>query len=189
MQQAHALVATSLSIVTIRTGCDSTFSTAASVAFFAVDAMVMVANGIREKRLGQAADSPKRGMDYAHHVIGAVFGTFLLFRQGTVCQSTCPAPNLYMYAQTNEFSTPFYGLYRITRHPVAGMLFAISFFASRIVVNFMYLVPYSWNHCTFTGFMIIAAPYQLLQVVWMFMILKNVANGLSGRGKKRPKIA
>lgn len=45
----------------------------------------------------------RRGMDYAHHLIGAVFGTFLLFRQGTVCQSSCPAPNLYTYAQTNEF--------------------------------------------------------------------------------------
>ena len=26
-------------------------------------------------------------------------------------------------------STPFYGLYRLTRHPVAGGLFALSFFA------------------------------------------------------------
>ena len=42
-------------------------------------------------------------MDYAHHVIGAVYGTFLLFHQGTVCQPSCPAPNLYIYAQTNEF--------------------------------------------------------------------------------------
>lgn len=47
-------------------------------------------------------------MDYAHHVIGAVFGTFLLFSQGTVCQSSCPAPNLYMYAQTNEIRCVFY---------------------------------------------------------------------------------
>lgn len=45
----------------------------------------------------------RRAMDYAHHVIGAVYGTFLLFRQGTVCQPICPAPNLYIYAQTNEF--------------------------------------------------------------------------------------
>ena len=44
----------------------------------------------------------RRSMDYAHHVIGAVFGTFLLFSQGTVCKSSCPAPNLYIYAQTNE---------------------------------------------------------------------------------------
>lgn len=50
---------TTLSYVTIQTGCDSTFTTAASVAFFAVDALVMIANGIREKRLGQSADSPE----------------------------------------------------------------------------------------------------------------------------------
>lgn len=45
----------------------------------------------------------RRAMDYAHHVIGAVYGTYLLFHQGTICRPTCPAPNLYVYAQTNEF--------------------------------------------------------------------------------------
>eukprot|EP00903_Cladosiphon_okamuranus_P020877 g19172.t1 len=183
MNMVHGIVATSLAVMTILTGCDSTFSTAASVAFFAVDALVMISNGRRQKRLGEKIDSPARTMDYAHHVIGAVYGTFLLFRQGTVCQPTCPAPNLYLYAQTNEFSTPFYGLYRLTRHPLAGAIFALSFFASRIVFNLLYLVPYSWSHCTFTGFMIIAAPYQLLQIVWMFLIIKKAAATLSG-GKK-----
>jgi len=48
-------------------------------------------------------------MDYAHHIIGAVYGTFLLFRQGTVCQPSCPAPNLYTYAQTNEFRCVVHG--------------------------------------------------------------------------------
>ncbi len=51
----------------------------------------------------------------------------------------------------------------------------------------MYLVPYSWSHCTFTGFMIIAAPYQLLQMVWMFLIIKKVTASLAG-GKKKKKI-
>ncbi|CAN0099442.1 unnamed protein product [Pylaiella littoralis] len=185
---AHGFIATSLSAVTILTGCDSTFSTATSVAFFAVDALVMIFNGKRQKRLGEKVDSPGRVMDYAHHVIGAVYGTFLLFRQGTVCEPTCPAPNLYMYAQTNEFSTPFYGFYRITRHPAAGALFAIAFFLSRIVFNLKYLVPYSWSHCTFSGFMLIAAPYQLLQVAWMFLIIKKVAAGLTG-GAKTPAIS
>ncbi|CAM9529037.1 unnamed protein product [Ectocarpus fasciculatus] len=190
MNMAHGVVATSLAVLTILTGCDSTFSTAASVAFFAVDALVMISNGRRQKRLGEKLDSPARGMDYAHHLIGAVYGTFLLFGQQVVCQPSCPAPNLYTYAQTNEFSTPFYGLYRLTRHPVAGGLFALAFFGSRIVFNFMYLVPYSWSHCTFSGFMVIAAPYQLLQVVWMFLIMKKVAASLTGGSKpKADKVA
>ncbi|CAN0269731.1 unnamed protein product [Ectocarpus sp. 4 AP-2014] len=128
MNMVHGAVATSLAVVTILTGCDSTFSTAASVAFFAVDALVMISNGRRQKRLGEKLDSPARVMDYAHHLIGAVYGTFLLFGQEVVCQPSCPAPNLYIYAQTNEFSTLFYGLYRLTRHPVAGGLFALVFF-------------------------------------------------------------
>lgn len=56
--QAHGVVATTLAVVTILTGCDSTFSTAASVAFFAVDALVMISNGRRQKRLGEKLDSP-----------------------------------------------------------------------------------------------------------------------------------
>lgn len=44
----------------------------------------------------------RRWMDYVHHVIGAVYGTYLLYYQGNVCRASCPAPNLYMYAQTNE---------------------------------------------------------------------------------------
>lgn len=35
---------------------------------------------------------------------------------------------------------------------------------SRIVFNFAYLVPYSLQHCSLLGFVIIAVPYQLLQV-------------------------
>lgn len=176
MNMAHAVVAVMLSTATILTGCDSTFSTAASVSFFGVDTLVMLSNGRRQARLGQAVDSAGRGMDYAHHVIGAVFGTFLLFSQGTVCQSSCPAPNLYMYAQTNEISTPLYGAYRISKNPVIGALFALVFFLSRIVFNFMYLVPYSWGHCTKIGFLIIAAPYQSLQVMWMFLIVKKATS-------------
>eukprot|EP00904_Undaria_pinnatifida_P005137 jgi/Undpi1/1753/HiC_scaffold_11.g05142.m1 len=171
--QTHAVVAVILSTLTIWTGCDSTFSTAASVSFFGVDTLVMMSNGRRQARLGQVVDSSGRSMDYAHHVIGAVFGTFLLFSQGTVCKSSCPAPNLYTYAQTNEISTPLYGAYRMTKNPVTGALFSIVFFLSRILFNFVYLVPYSWGHCTKIGFLIIAAPYQSLQVMWMYLIIKK----------------
>lgn len=58
IKQAHGLVATSLSVLTILTGCDGTFTTAASVSFFAVDALVMISNGRRQKRLGEKVDSP-----------------------------------------------------------------------------------------------------------------------------------
>lgn len=58
---------------------------------------------------------------------------------------------------------------------------------SRIVFNLVYLVPYSWSHCTFSGFMVIAAPYQLLQIAWMFLIIRKATSALS-RGKK-PKLA
>ena len=55
--QTHAVVAVILSTLTIWTGCDSTFSTAASVSFFGVDTLVMMSNGRRQARLGQVVDS------------------------------------------------------------------------------------------------------------------------------------
>ena len=56
--QTHGVVAVLLSTATILTGCDSTFSTAASVSFFGVDTLAMLSNGRRQARLGQAIDSP-----------------------------------------------------------------------------------------------------------------------------------
>ena len=52
----------------------------------------------------------------------------------------------------------------------------------------MYLVPYSWSHCTFSGFMVIAAPYQLLQLAWMFLIIKKAAATVAGGKKPKPAV-
>jgi len=46
--------------------------------------------------------------------------------------SLCPLARVAMRMFREYFhlpSTPFYNLYRLTRHPVAGGLFALSFFA------------------------------------------------------------
>lgn len=72
--QTHAVVAVLLSTATILTGCDSTFSTAASVSFFGVDTLVMLSNGRRQAHLEQAIDSPGYvSASIARSGVGSVF--------------------------------------------------------------------------------------------------------------------
>ncbi|CAM9653357.1 unnamed protein product, partial [Discosporangium mesarthrocarpum] len=82
--KTHGLVATVLSSATISFGWDSTLSTAASVSFFVVDSCVMIANDLRPKAAIVRRETG-RAMDYGHHVIGVVYGTFLLYFQRRVC--------------------------------------------------------------------------------------------------------
>ena len=84
---------------------------------------------------------------------------------------------------TQSYPSPFCA-FRLFAHFPAFRPLTLPF-CSRIAFNLTYLVPYSWSHCTFTGFMIIAAPYQLLQTVWMFLIIKKVAASLAGGKKKK----
>jgi uncharacterized membrane protein YgcG len=120
-------------------------------------------------------------MDYVHHIIGIGYGLMLTFRQNWVCEDTCPIKNLYTYAQVNEFSTLFYSLYRMTRKPAHGMVFAVAFFFSRIVFNFATIVPVSFQNCSLFGFFMVMVTYQSLQCIWMGMIIKKALS----RGSKR----
>lgn len=180
----HGVIVTVTSILCIRRGDDTAFSCAASVSFFAVDAGYML---IKDGLLpGTTNDKGERGrfgklrqarkMDYVHHVLGVTFGTLQHYFERDLCPPH--VGNAFVWVQWNKISTPFYNLYRITKSPVLGGLFALTFFLSRVVGNTVVVIPLLYGQCG-AGVVgkihgLLTAPYFLLQYIWFYMIVKKM---------------
>jgi len=125
--------------------------------------------GGTHKRKGKRSNT-SHIMDYVHHVLGVLWGVSLTFQMPYWCDSP-RVFNAYVLIQTNEISTPFYAWYRLTNNQLAGMLFTLAFFLSRIVFNSVYLIPLFFRECPASSVVIISGPYQLLQYTWFYFIL------------------
>lgn len=172
----HGLISTALAIQTLVQSLDTTNVCAASISYFVVDFLYMAqADGF--STLFQQPNSRK--LDYIHHVFGSVWGIVLHYTERWVCVSavddggSAMMINAYVWIQTNEVSTPFYNWYRMTRSTTAGVLFALSFFASRIVFNTLVLMPKFYQSCNAIAFAG-CFPYFILQYIWFLMIVRKV---------------
>ncbi|CAM9206556.1 unnamed protein product [Phaeothamnion confervicola] len=125
----------------------------------------------------------RRRVEYFHHLLAIGYGMYITFFQKYSCGPDMPIKNLYTYAQINEFSTPFYGMLRLSKSKAHAMMFAASFFFSRIVWNFVTLIPSGVRHCSFIGNMMVTIPYQGLQCTWMVLIVRKGIKMSSGDGE------
>lgn len=179
LNAAHGVVCTVAAVTTLALGLDSTTSVAASLAYFAVDLVAMVrADGLA--RLPVLARS--RQMDYVHHVLGLGWGLTYYAQEATVCAPATGNP--YVWIQTNEVSTPFYNWFRLTGSAVAGVLFALSFFASRVAFNSLVLIPKFATTCD-VRYLYATAPYFLLQYAWFLMIARKLVRTLQASKAKK----
>lgn len=177
LNAAHGLVSTVAATRTIYYALDTTNSVAVSVAYFLVDLTAMTkADGLFKLHLVNKA----RRMDYAHHVIGIFWGTIFFAHEATVCATSLGNP--YVYIQTNEVSTAFYNWFRFSNSTLAGALFALTFFASRIVFNTAYFIPRLLRECD-TRYLWACMPYFALQYMWFAMIVKKMTR----RSKQQDK--
>ncbi|GAB9474238.1 hypothetical protein Gpo141_00011373 [Globisporangium polare] len=179
LNAAHGVVCTVVAALTVLYGLDTTNSVAVSLSYFLVDFVAMV-NGDGLRNLPKLNRS--RQMDYAHHVLGLVWGFVFFVLEAHVCDARMGNP--YVWIQTNEVSTPFYNWFRLTNSKVAGALFALSFFGSRIVFNSLFLIPRFMAACDLR-YLVACVPFFLLQYVWFVMIVKKMLRTLAPK-KKTP---
>lgn len=165
----HGLVCTIVAFATIYYKWDTSHSTAISLAYFLVDLAAMIKSDELYKKIPVLTGARK--MDYVHHVIGLFWGLIFYAHENVVC--TPEVGNPYILVQTNEISTPFYNWLRWTNNPIAGILFALVFFSSRVVYNTYYLIPALLSHCKIS-YLIGCIPYFALQYVWFAMIVKKI---------------
>ncbi|DAZ97028.1 TPA: LOW QUALITY PROTEIN: hypothetical protein N0F65_012897 [Lagenidium giganteum] len=165
------MVSTTAACLTIYHGCDTTTSVSASLSYFVVDVIAMFyADGLRNlHRLNRS-----RIMDYAHHFLGMFWGYIYFSHEATVCQPSLGNP--YVWIQTNEVSTAFYNWFRMTNNTIAGALFVVTFFLSRIVFNTFYLIPRLINECQTFPYLWGCMPFFALQYLWFSMIINKMKN-------------
>mmetsp|Transcript_9163 Transcript_9163/g.13758 ORF Transcript_9163/g.13758 Transcript_9163/m.13758 type:complete len:209 (+) Transcript_9163:81-707(+) len=168
----HGVIATLIASATILAETfDDQFCTACSIGFFLIDSLDMIRRDL--KGTNKSTQSNLRFLEYVHHFISILFGTYLTLNQTAICKDDCPISNLFVYAQTNEFSTPFYNIYLMNGDTIWGIIFVITFFACRIVFNLLTIVPVSFKNCSTASFMVIMVSYQTLQCFWFgAMLLK-----------------
>lgn len=177
LNAAHGVVCTVAAAVTAYLGLDTTTSVAVSLSYFLVDLVAMV----NADKLWQWPTLHRsRQMDYGHHVLGLVWGFVFFVQEASVCDAATGNP--YVWIQTNEVSTPFYNWFRLTDNKVAGALFALSFFASRIVFNTFVLIPKFAAACD-VRYLLATAPFFLMQYVWFAMIVNKMHRALSAKPK------
>lgn len=185
LNAAHGVVCTVVAALTVLHSLDTTNSVAVSLSYFLVDFVAMV-NGDGLRNLPKLNRS--RQMDYAHHVLGLVWGFVFFVLEAHVCDVRMGNP--YVWIQTNEVSTPFYNWFRLTNSKVAGALFALSFFGSRIVFNSLFLIPRFAAACDLR-YLVACVPFFLLQYVWFMMIVKKMLRTLAPKNKadKQPELS
>jgi hypothetical protein len=168
LNAAHGVVCTVAAAVTVLYSLDTTNSVAVSLSYFLVDFVAMVnSDGLQNlPKLNRS-----RQMDYAHHVLGLVWGFVFFVLEAHVCDASMGNP--YVWIQTNEVSTPFYNWFRLTDNKLAGALFALSFFGSRIVFNTVYVIPKTMQHCDLR-YLYACVPFFALQYIWFYMIVKKM---------------
>ena len=172
----HGLLSTGIAIYTLQTQLDTALSCATSISFFLVDGCYMA----HKDGLKTITSQPNsRKLDYAHHVFGFAWGVVLHYTEGWICACSNP----YVWIQTNEISTPFYNWYRKSKNPIAGALFAVFFFGSRVVFNTVVLMPKFFHACYDVAFWG-CFPYFILQYVWFIMIIRKVMRSSASMSKK-----
>jgi len=175
LNAAHGVVCTLTATATLVLSLDTANSVAVSLAFFLVDLAAMLrADGLQKLR----ALHRSRVMDYVHHLIGLFWGTIFYAHEATVCSPELGNP--YVWIQTNEVSTGFYNWYRLTNSRVAGVLFAGSFFLSRIAFNTVYFIPRLARECD-QRYLAGCVPFFALQYVWFAMIVRKLARAVMPR--------
>lgn len=181
LNAAHGVVCTLTAVATLVFSLDTANSVAVSLAFFLVDLAAMLhADGLQKLHSMHRS----RVMDYAHHFIGLFWGTIFYTHEATVCGPALGNP--YVWIQTNEVSTGFYNWYRLTNNRVAGVLFAASFFLSRIVFNTFYFIPRLMRECD-QRYLVGCVPFFALQYVWFAMIVRKLARAAApARGASAP---
>uniref|UniRef100_K3WYK4 TLC domain-containing protein n=1 Tax=Globisporangium ultimum (strain ATCC 200006 / CBS 805.95 / DAOM BR144) TaxID=431595 RepID=K3WYK4_GLOUD len=172
LNAAHGVVCTLTAVLTIQGGYDSTNAVAVSLSYFLVDLAAMVqSDGLRNL----PTLNRSRKMDYVHHVLGLLWGFVFFVQEATVCDAHMGNP--YVWIQTNEVSTPFYNWFRLTDNKLAGALFVLTFFGSRIVFNTAFLIPQTLRHCD-ARYLVACIPFFALQYMWFVMIVKKMARTL-----------
>ena len=175
----HGVVCSLASVLTVRQGWDTTHSTAISVSYFVVDLVAMFKT---DKIWTMPRLHQSRKMDYVHHFLGIFWGTVFYLHEATVCAASLGNP--YVWIQTNEVSTPFYNWFRLTDNAFAGMLFALTFFLSRIVFNTLYLGPRLLRECDIR-YLYGCLPFFALQYFWFAMIMKKIKRTLTNKPNKQ----
>lgn len=172
LNAAHGIVSTVTSCLTIYYDLQTTNSVAISVSYFLVDLTAMVRfDGVSNlHRLNQS-----RLMDYMHHVFGIGWGLVFYQREAIVCDARVGNP--YVWIQTNEVSTGFYNWFRFTGNVFAGVLFALTFFLSRIVFNTFVMIPMLLESCN-RWYLVGTAPFFILQYIWFVMIMRKMKRAL-----------
>lgn len=178
LNAVHGVVCTVAAVLTLALHFESTTSVAVSLSYFTVDFVFMVRADGGLARLSALARS--RQMDYVHHVLGLGWGLTYYVQEASVCATATGNP--YVWIQTNEVSTPFYNWFRLTGSAAAGVLFALSFFASRVAFNTLVLVPKFATTCD-VRYLYATAPYFLLQYAWFLMIARKMLRTLKSPPK------
>lgn len=167
----HGSISTILAAYVLFFDLETTVVCAATISYFLIDVVYMA----HSDGVSTIPRQPlSRKLDYAHHVFGFIWGVALFATQNWICVSSNGSPvHAYVWIQTNEVSTPFYNWYRISRKPLAGVLFVTSFFLSRILFNTIVLVPKFYRACNFLAFAG-CFPYFILQYAWFYMIVRKI---------------
>ncbi|KAJ5067983.1 hypothetical protein M0811_12683 [Anaeramoeba ignava] len=109
----------------------------------------------------------------AHHAFGFFFGaTELVIKKNEMT---------YVAMQINEFSTIFLTIYRWKTNTITGLIFALSFFWTRLYWDTIYVLSHYYLQSSLY-IQIICIPFYAIQYYWVWTVIKNIIDAV-----KKPK--
>ena len=145
-----------------------------TLSYFVVDFINILLNDYYWK-VPSYQNPQNRRVEYGHHLFCLFVGVCCITIHDKVCTFT-KQPFLYlMYA---EFSTPILMAWRYYGYDWLGVLFAIAFFACRIVYHGFMFMPVCVSICTPLVGWGFSIPYMSLNAYFFYMIVRKMIKGV-----------
>lgn len=179
----HGLISSLAAIACLYGVLGEKFTAMCTISYLAVDFVNIVANDHIWKVQSYQTPSARK-MEYFHHFLCGGFGIFCELYYKTVCTS---ATNPFIPFMLAEISTPFLIAWRHTQLDILGIIFAVLFFAVRLVYHVGFYIPACMEQCDRTVSLMFGVLYTLMNIFFTYNIVKKLLKGLKGSNNTKGK--
>lgn len=177
----HGIISSVAAILCMHGILDETFTAMITISYFFIDFVNIVLNDYYFKVKSYQAPTARK-VEYFHHILCFVFGVTCELFYKKYCTFD---QNPFIKFMLAELSTPVLMAWRHYGYFYLGIIFAVLFFAVRMVYHGVYLVPSCIEKCDRTISLFFGVSYNLLNVVFMAMIIMKLVRLIKGKDSER----
>ncbi|KAJ1428836.1 hypothetical protein B484DRAFT_449689 [Ochromonadaceae sp. CCMP2298] len=182
----HGLISSVVAVCCMFDLVGDRFATMCTISYFCVDFLNILLNDFYFHAKSYQTPSGRKA-EYFHHIFCFSSALYCELHWKQYCSLDKNPFVLFMLA---ELSTPFLIAWRYYPTNLMGAIFAVVFFAVRIVYHGCYLIPEYMRRCdAYRAFMVFALLYNGMNAFFMVMIVGKLVKKMRGKTLMEEKLA